>query len=581
MRSIFALLVLTASLGQCASQVPLNDFLPNRRGTVITKELSSYIQSQLQASNVTGMSLGIVLPNGEVEFAAWGSRTEAGDAVTSGTIFHLGSCSKAFLSASLGILMQDFADGKNRSALPDTVAGFNWNTKMRDLLPGEWMVEDEWTTEKADLKDLLSHVTGLPGLCVPLTGLLCSHDVSYAPDDSARDVVVRMRHLRAAYELRQVYEYNNQQMFITGARVVSKYAGMSYRDFVEQRILAPLGMTSSTLHPDRAFATGNFTQSWTPSRRRIPFFMPERTADLIAGAGGVMSTAEDMTRWIKVLLNGGVDARTNTTIIPRATFDLATSAISVAINKGNQIMSIAGYGLGWGRLSYRGHELVQHNGGAPGVATIVDLYPYDGFGVVLLANTRTSAGVTRNIASTIADRILGLPTIDGRVLQEETPTPEHQRSPASQSHTLFGFTGTYTNPGYGNFTLCSPIFPPFQECRDVVEAFRTVDAVTGRPPRFTDLFAAWPRFWGSHLRLYPVSGSGYDYKVELTTLYIEGYGVDRNPFEDVSTEDISATFMTEEGRVVGLGLFVAEKGSWRGRRGGSVRDRADVWFDKL
>ncbi|KAJ7691623.1 beta-lactamase/transpeptidase-like protein [Mycena rosella] len=566
MQSIVALLVLTASLVQCASQVPLNDLLP---GTVITKELSSYIQSHIQANNVTGMSLGIVLPNGEVEFAAWGNRTEAGDAVTSGTIFHLGSCSKAFLSASLGILMQDFADGKNRSALPDTVAGFNWNTKMRDLLPGEWMVEDEWTTEKADLKDLLSHVTGLPG-----------HDVSYAPDDSARDVVVRMRHLSAAYELRQVYEYNNQ-MFITGAHIVSRYAGMPYRDFVEQRILAPLGMTSSTLHPDRAFATGNFTQSWTTSQRRIPFFMPERTADLIAGAGGVMSTAEDMTRWIKVLLNGGVDARTNTTIIPRVTFDLATSAISVLSNKGSQLSSIMGYGLGWVRTSHRSHELVWHNGGAPGVATIVDLYPYDGFGVVLLANTGPSVSVTRNIAYKIADHILGLPTIEPQVAREETPAPELQSSPASQSHTLFGFTGTYTNPGYGNFTLCSPIFPPVQECRDVVEDFRMVDAITGRPPGFSDLFAAWPRFWGSHLRLYPVSGSGYEYTAELTTLYVEGYGADCSPFEDVASGTISAAFMMEGGQVVGLGLFVAEKESWRARRGGSVRDRADVWFDKL
>ena len=76
----------------------------------------------------------------------------------------LGSCSKAFLSASLGILIQDFADGKNKSALPKNVEKFNWDTKMRDLLPDEWMTEDPWTAEKASLKYLFSHVTaaGLP-----------------------------------------------------------------------------------------------------------------------------------------------------------------------------------------------------------------------------------------------------------------------------------------------------------------------------------------------------------------------------------------------------------------------------------
>jgi CubicO group peptidase (beta-lactamase class C family) len=157
--------------------------------------------------------------------------------------------------------------------------------------------------------------------------------------------------------------------------VVSKYSGSSYRDFVEESILLPLGMTSSTLYPDRAFETDKLTQSWTPSGRRIPFFIPESTADLVAGAGGVMSTVKDMVRtsliyidfispmrhlqalWVKMLLNSGVNAQTNATIIPRTTFDLATSAISVANNKGSTSFSLAGYGLGWVRMSYRGHEV--------------------------------------------------------------------------------------------------------------------------------------------------------------------------------------------------------------------------------
>ncbi|KAJ7461808.1 beta-lactamase/transpeptidase-like protein [Mycena galericulata] len=545
---LFTPLIL-AGLGRCHSQIPLSAFQTHRQGKVITEKLSSFIQNQLNAGNITGLSLGIVLPSGEVEFAAWGNRTEEGDPVTAGTIFNLGSCSKAFLSASLGILMEDFADSKNESALPPGVREFNWDTKMRDLLPDEWMVEDEWATEKADLKDLLSHRTGLPG-----------HDGSYAPDDSPRDVVLRMRHLRAAYEFRQLYEYNNQ-MYITGAHVVSKYAG-SYRDFVEERIFRRLGMTFSTLYPNRAFETGKFTQSWsTATRRRIPFFMPEQTADLIAGAGGVMSTAEDMTRWIKLLLNAGVDGQTNVTIIPRATFDIATSAISVANKKGDKLFSVAGYGLGWGRLSYRGHELVQHNGGAPGVATIVDLYPYDGFGIVLLANTATDL---RNIANPIADRVLGLPETTDQIGEDTAPVEPPNSFDALPPHS--GLAGTYSNLGYGNFTLCSPLFPTSSLCLEVVRDFRAVDSAAGRSTPSLDLYSAWPRFWGTHLRLSHVSGNDYVFK--LTTLYVDGYGADRSPFED-------------DGNVVGLGLFVANSESWRAKKGGSVRDIADVWFDKM
>jgi CubicO group peptidase (beta-lactamase class C family) len=85
-------------------------------------------------------------------------------------------------------------------------------------------------------------------------------------------------------------------MYIAGSYVVSKLSGMPYRDFVENRIMLPLNMSSSTMHPDRVSENEKFSQTWTAARRRIPFFITEHTADLIAGAGGVISTAEDMVR---------------------------------------------------------------------------------------------------------------------------------------------------------------------------------------------------------------------------------------------------------------------------------------------
>ena len=34
--------------------------------------------------------------------------------------------------------------------------------KLVDLLPDEWVLEDEWTTKKANIRDALAHVTGMP-----------------------------------------------------------------------------------------------------------------------------------------------------------------------------------------------------------------------------------------------------------------------------------------------------------------------------------------------------------------------------------------------------------------------------------
>ncbi|KAJ7176919.1 beta-lactamase/transpeptidase-like protein [Mycena filopes] len=564
--SIFASLTLLTSL-QISSclQVARQD-LTNASEPVIDAELSSYIQQVLDANNITGASMAVILPSGEVQYAAWGNSTEQGKPVASDTVFSLGSASKAFLPASLGILMQDFADRKNKTALPAAVSNFSWDTKMRDLLPGEWMTDDHWSTEKANLRDLLSHVTGLP-----------SHDYSYTSDESPRDIVVRMRNLRTAYEFRQYWEYNNQ-MFITGAYVVSKYSGMSYRDFVESRILLPLNMTSSTLHPDRANATGRLTETWSVLRRRIPFFLPESKAELVAGAGGVMSTAEDMVRWVKLHLNSGVNPQTNATIIPRATFDLATSGIAVANSTGTERYSVPAYGLGWLRYGYRGHEVVLHNGGAPGVSTWVKFYPRDGFGIILFANVAIDA-VTELVTFAVEDRLLGIKNITTGP-PTALPPKESLPPPPPNATTPASFTGTFSNVPYGNFTLCSPVHPTTDACAKVVQDFRTVDAAAGKLPQPAELYTAWPRWWASHFRLTPFSENVYI--ATSTTMYLEGFGDNRTPFED-PLDEFLVTFMVDKGKVEGLGITIAAKETWRELKypGGSVEETADAWFDKL
>jgi len=57
--------------------------------------------------------------------------------------------------------MDDFAQGRNSTPLPFGLATFNWDTKLKDILPGKWKVMDRIASEKAAMKDIFSHVTGL------------------------------------------------------------------------------------------------------------------------------------------------------------------------------------------------------------------------------------------------------------------------------------------------------------------------------------------------------------------------------------------------------------------------------------
>lgn len=58
--------------------------------------------------------------------------------------------------------MDDYAHGRNKTPLPPGLTRFDWYTKVKDILPDDWKLMDEWATEKATVRDVLSHQSGLP-----------------------------------------------------------------------------------------------------------------------------------------------------------------------------------------------------------------------------------------------------------------------------------------------------------------------------------------------------------------------------------------------------------------------------------
>ena len=59
--------------------------------------------------------------------------------------------------------MDDYAHGRNITPLPDGVGTFDWHTKVQDILPDDWKLMDDWASQKASFRDILSHQSGLPG----------------------------------------------------------------------------------------------------------------------------------------------------------------------------------------------------------------------------------------------------------------------------------------------------------------------------------------------------------------------------------------------------------------------------------
>lgn len=105
-------------------------------------------------------------------------------------------------------------------------------------------------------------------------------------------------------------------MYITGAFIVQHYSGIQFPDFVEDRIFTPLGLRSSTFDPVVAFESGQLAEGfmvyetnategegWAKNKYRpIPYWCDTQDARVNAGAGGIISSAEDMVSRTSLLL---------------------------------------------------------------------------------------------------------------------------------------------------------------------------------------------------------------------------------------------------------------------------------------
>ncbi|KZT69404.1 beta-lactamase/transpeptidase-like protein [Daedalea quercina L-15889] len=595
------LLICPAALATFArgqTQITLNGVLFSEVKTkhAITSELSEFVTDLLQSSTIPGISLGVVhTSSGErpdIELKSWGRMTEDDDKLSPDALFEIGSCSKAFLASAVGILIDDFAQGRDVTPLPAGVTTFDWQTKLKDLLPDEWALEDEWASEKANIRDALSHVTGMP-----------RHDYSYAPGDTPAGLVKNLRNLRPAYELRQKWSYNNQ-MFTTGAYLISKYAGKSYIEFATERLLAPMNMSHTTFWSSEAREAGLLTQAWTKFGRLIPFWFDDAdVVKLMAGAGGIISSAEEMTKWLTVLLNGGVEPNSNTTIIPPSAFEEITTAHSIVTGKpATPEMSIVGYGLGWERSSYQGHDVITHSGALPGFSTSVAFLPHDGLGIVVLANADAKDAANEAIVLRIVEDVLGLKRVDRSVSADpsgKAVLKEHLEAPHEGSrgdHTvaleplpidLDSFSGTYTNPGYGTLIFCMTESTS-QHCLTVLSSFAPFIYQTPSPsPTKPELYTAWPRIWSTHMRLTHTTGA--EFGLQFTAQFPEGYGRNGTAFQTSEPGDREgrAVFVLEQegdtAKVLGFGMEIDGEAVEARKRAGArdVREWADAWFEKV
>lgn len=404
------------------------------QATIDTEALHAYVQNAVEASQAIGLAVGII-KDGEVVFArGYGVRNlETMAPVDANTQFCLGSASKAFTVAALGLLVDE---GK-----------LNWQDKVIDHLP--WLqLSDIYATRELTVADVLTHRSGL--------GTFDGDLLWFGTDYPSEEVVRRLRSLPLRSGFRNRFAYSNV-MYIVAGLVVEAVSGSPWHEFVEQRVLRVLGMEhSSTTLPDLE-ASDNHAVPHMDGHS-----LPIISFDNVGPAGGVNSSVGDMLKWLGMWLGEG--SVEGTPFLSSQTVRTITAS-QMFLNGGRgaepQGVHFRNYGYGWRLSDYAGRKIVRHGGALPGWLSEVVFVPEENLGVVVLVDDLVP------IHAAIADRILDLflTTKDrdyvGEVLQAVErfgPVLERQRQErldtritnTSPSLPVADYVGLYRDAMYGD-----------------------------------------------------------------------------------------------------------------------------------
>jgi CubicO group peptidase (beta-lactamase class C family) len=410
-------------------------------------KFDDYVRRVMETFTVPGMAVAIVKDGKVVLARGYGvRRLGSPEPVDASTRFGIASNTKLFTATALAMLVEE---GK-----------IEWDRPVMDYLPA-FAMSDPFVTRELTVRDLLVHRSGLG---------LGGGDLLWWPPSTydRKEIVRRIRYIPLATSFRSAYAYDNV-LYLVAGEVIEAVTGQSWEEFVRSRILARVGMTESDVLHSAAGGTGNVAGTHAAVNdtvRPIAPFLSDNTNP----AGGVMSGANDMAKWMMVQLDSGRTASGARLFSPASTAQLWREVTPVPIEPEPPGLShlraqFSGYALGLDVRDYRGKFLIQHTGGLPGYLSKVAMLPELRLGVAVLTNQESGAAFN-SIAYRVLDHYLGAKPLDypavyagvqrknAEELRASTAKAAAVRdSTSGPSLPLARYAGTYRDRWYGDVAI--------------------------------------------------------------------------------------------------------------------------------
>ena len=346
------------------------------------------VEARRKELGIPGMSLVIVKDDQVIFAKGLGYKDfENKVAVTPDTQFAIGSSTKAF--TALTVLMSA-DEGK-----------FSLDASPKTVLPYFKMADPE-TDKNMTIRDLLTHSSGLNRT-----------DLAMVTGKLTRAELIRVAgEAKPIGKLREKFGYQNL-MYATAGEVVAVAQKKPWEEFVPDRIFKPLGMTNSNMSTkemekakDRSFGYNyNFD---TKETQKLPY----RDIDQVAPAGSINSSANDMSKWLRFVLAGGV-YEGKRLVSEKGYAEWLKPQMKVNAS------GTTNYGLGWFIQKWNGLTVVQHGGNIDGFNALVAMIPEKKLGFVMLTNVSGSP-LGSELMPIVWENILGKPATP--TVTASTPT---------------------------------------------------------------------------------------------------------------------------------------------------------------
>jgi len=414
---------------------------------ISSAQIDSLTEFTLKTFDVPGIAVGVIKDGKLIHGKGYGVRSlRTMQKVDENTLFGIASNSKAFTTAALGMLIDE---GK-----------LKWDDKVTDYIP-EFKMYDPYVTEAFTIRDLLTHRSGLG---------LGAGDLMMFPDSNnftKKDIIHNLRYLKAVSSFRTKYDYDNN-LYIVAGEVIARVSGLSWEDFIEQRIMQPLGMTASKASINRLPNRNNIVMPHAPVNGKVSTIDIE-WSETANAAGGIVSNITDLSKWLIMQMDNGKYGEGKKMFSEEVHGDFLTPQTIIDVRGPSAYNThFAAYGLGWFLSDVKGYKQASHTGGLAGIVTQITLIPELKLGIIVLTNQQSGAAFTA-ITNTIKDSYLGVKGMNrvkqqhDRVIKNEADAKKitdsiwagiaaQQKSTAPKVD-INNFIGTYTDPWFGEVII--------------------------------------------------------------------------------------------------------------------------------